>query len=498
MNEQRASFETTPKAIEKELAALSDVIDPDQREVSIVLAAGHGKRIKSEKSKMLHEIWGKPSVRRVCSAAFEGLGSGNQVVVVGIKAVEVARALGRRKNRVFVFQEEQRGTGDAVRKAITSPHLSGHTGDVYVLPGDMGLLSGETVARFREDFRTARCDMLVMTGFFEGNVRDNYYGRIVPSKKHEGEIIEIKEYKDILALPRGKPYSVSFRNKREEFNREELIEIREFNTGVYAFRMAPLLEHISHITTDNVQGEVYITDLIKIFNDHGLAVRSSRVKNNSLVEGFNVKSVLKKMEETYRNIVYEQLKDIISLDDADDFYIAEETLQRILEMDRLYDSLDIHIGKGAYLGERVQPHRGLTVGRNAILDGNVRFGENVTVGESAIISNYPGQLIEIGSGATIFRGNVIQGQVSIGNDVRIETGVRITGSSADPVTIGNNVLVKGMTYIYGSVIEDDVLIEHSVLKKMRVVRAVKRNGEVQAVKYIVPQPEGLDSVTPIL
>jgi bifunctional UDP-N-acetylglucosamine pyrophosphorylase/glucosamine-1-phosphate N-acetyltransferase len=497
MNDQRALPDTTPKAIEKELAALSDVIDTEQREVSIVLAAGHGKRIKSEKSKMLHEIWGKPSVRRVCAAAHEGLGSDNQVVVVGIKALEVARSLGRRKNRAFVFQEEQRGTGDAVRKAITSPHLAGYAGNVYVFPGDMGLLSKETVARFREDFHAARRDMLVMTGFFEGGAKENYYGRIVLSKKHDGEVIEIKEYKDILALPRGKPYSVSFRNEREDFSRGELIEIREFNTGVYAFRMAPLMKYITHITTDNVQGEVYVTDLIKIFNDHGLAVSSSRVKNNSLVEGFNVKSVLKKMEETYRDIVYEQLKDIISLDDADDFYIAEETLQRILEMDRLYASLEIRIGKGAFLGERVQPNRGLTVGRNAILDGNVRFGENVTVGESAIISNYPGQLIEIGDDCQVFRGNVVQGQISIGNNVRIETGVRVTGSSEDPVIIGNNVLIKGMTYIYGSVIEDDLIIEHSILKKTRVERVVKRNGEVQAVKYILPHPEGLDSITPL-
>jgi bifunctional UDP-N-acetylglucosamine pyrophosphorylase / glucosamine-1-phosphate N-acetyltransferase len=498
VNEEIEPLETTPNATVKELAALSDVIDPERREVSIVLAAGHGKRIKSEKSKMLHEIWGKPSVRTVCTAALERLGSDNQVVVVGIKAVEVARALGRRKNRIFVFQDEQKGTGDAVRRAIMSPRLSGYTGDVYVFPGDMGLLSKETVARFREDFLATRCDMLVMTGLFEGSTKNNYYGRIVPSKRHRGEIIEIKEYKDILALPRGRPYAVSFRNTHEEFDREELIEIREFNTGVYAFRVAPLLEQISRITTDNVQGEVYVTDLIKIFNDQGLAVRSSKVKNNSLVEGFNVKSVLKKMDETYREMVYERLKDIISIDDADDFYIAEETVQRILEMDGLYPSLDMRVGKGAYIGERVQPGRGLTVGRNAILDGNIRFGENVSVGESAIVANYPGQLIEIGTGASIFRGNVIQGQISIGNGVRIETGVRITGSSSDPVTIGNNVLVKGMTYIYGSVIEDDVLIEHSILKKMRVLRIVKRNGEVQAVKYILPRPEGLDSVTPIL
>lgn len=489
--------ETGKDAILKELAELSDSIDTDAGEVSVILAAGHGKRIKSEKSKMLHEIWGKPSVWRVCGAALEGLGSQNQVIVVGMKAIEVARALGKRKNRVFVYQAEQKGTGDAVMKAIGDPRLTGHPGDVYVFPGDMGLLSKDTVALFKKDFHERRCDMLVMTGYFEGDIKDNYYGRIVLSKANAGEIVEIKEYRDILALGGPDPYEVAFKNRMEAFDREELIRMREFNTGVYAFKSAPLRNYVTHITTDNVQGEVYITDLIKIFNDNGLAVRSSRVSNNSLVEGFNVKSVLKKMETNYREMIYEQIKDIITLDDEEDFYIAEEALQRILEMDRRYSSLDIRIGKGASVGGNVQFERGLTVGRNAILDGDIRLGENVTVDENAILSAYPGQRMEIGAGAQILRGNILQGRITIGTGVRIESGVRITGSNAHPVIIGDNVLIKGQTYIYGSIIESDLLVVHSILKRMKVERVVKRNGEVQPVKYILPHPEGLDSISPL-
>jgi bifunctional UDP-N-acetylglucosamine pyrophosphorylase/glucosamine-1-phosphate N-acetyltransferase len=131
------------------------------------------------------------------------------------------------------------------------------------------------------------------------------------------------------------------------------------------------------------------------------------------------------------------------------------------------------------------------------LKGNVHIGQNVTIGENVFISTYPDQLIEIGDNAHIFHGNVIQGNIKIGNNVRIETGVRITGSTAHPVIIGNNVLIKGMTYIFGSVIEDDLLIVHSILNNMHVEKVEKKNGEIQPVKYILPYPEGLDSISPV-
>ena len=90
---------------------------------------------------------------------------------------------------------------------------------------------------------------------------------------------------------------------------------------------------------------------------------------------------------------------------------------------------------------------------------------------------------------------VIEKRVALGEF--IETGVRITGSSSNPVIIGNNVLIKGVTYIFGSVIEDDLTVVHSILKNMHVEKVKKKNGEIQPIKYIFPHPEGLDSITPI-
>jgi bifunctional UDP-N-acetylglucosamine pyrophosphorylase/glucosamine-1-phosphate N-acetyltransferase len=365
-----------------------------------------------------------------------------------------------------------------------------------VFPGDMGLLTEETVHQFKNNFQSSGCDMLVLTGNFEGKTEDNYYGRIVKSKI-SGDVIEIQEYKDILAMNHETRYSVTFNAKNEIFGREELLNIREFNTGVYAFKMDLLKNYIHHVTPDNVQGEIYITDLIKIFNNAGLHVQTSCVRNNNYVVAFNVKSVLKKMEDTFREQIYERLKDIITIDDADDFFIAEKTVKTILEMDKEYPALDIRIGKGVSIGENVRLNRGLVMNRNSQMTGNIVLGKNVIIGENVRLSTFSDQTMEIGDGTRIYMGNIIKGNVKLGRNVTIESGVRITGSNGDPTMIGDNVLIKGQTYIYGSVIEKDLLIVHSILKNMYVEKVMKKNGEIQPIKYIIPSPEGLDSISPI-
>jgi len=482
-------------AVIEELERLSDHVDRSYREVSIILAAGHGKRIRSEKSKMLHEIWGKPSVWRVSEAARKGLASPNQVIVVGKKALEVATSLGKKPNRIFVYQNEQRGTGDAVRTALHHPELRKFKGTAYIIPGDMGLLTADTLEELKKEFMNSGCDMLVTTGYHEGSIEENYYGRILKSRRYPDSIIEIKEHRDILAMDRTSEYRVSFHGEEERFTPDELLAVREFNVGVYSISIDHLRRLIVQLDSDNVQGEIYVTDLIKIFNDNGLKVNSSRISNNDLALSFNVKSVLKKMDATFRAMVYEQLKDLITIDDPDDFFIAEETVNRIMDMDRHKPPLDILIGKGVGIGEHVHLGRGNIIEKNANLSGNLILGDNVRIGENVNLSTYPDQTMHIGQGSHIYRGNVIQGNVTIGNKVRIETGVRITGSTEHPVIIHDDVIIKGMTYIYGSVIEDGLLIEHSILKNRYVEKVLKKNGEVQPIKYILPHPEGLDSIS---
>ena len=89
-----------------------------KNEVAIVLAAGHGKRIKSQTSKMLHKIWEIPTVERVYNACKLGIENINSVIVVGIKAIDVMDVIGKRESNKFAFQEHQNGTGHAVQLSL--------------------------------------------------------------------------------------------------------------------------------------------------------------------------------------------------------------------------------------------------------------------------------------------------------------------------------------------------------------------------------------------
>ncbi len=491
--------------IQAKIQEYNEKLNPDSNEAAIILAAGHGKRIKSNVSKMLHKIWGEPTSVRVHKAAEKGLNNPNIVMVVGIKAVDVTETIGKRNQTVFAYQQFQNGTGDAVKVGIQPLKEINFDGNVFIFPGDMGLLDSSTVKKFRKDFLRLNCDMLVLTGIYEGDYRKNYYGRIVrvPEKDKNGNssgddfgsVIEIIEQKDILNLPDDQPYEATYNGKTYSFSKEELLKMNEFNTGVYAVRFKPLIDHINEITSNNVQGEIYITDLISIFNKHRLRVKAVSPEDQSVVLGFNVKSVLKEMESIAREKAYEKLKDIIEIDDPDDFFIADEVIEQILEMDKQGIPLDIKIGKGVHIGKNVKLNYGVELKKNVYVGGNVIFGKNVKIWENALLSTFPHQQFIIGDNVEILWGDIIKGNIVIGENSRIESSVNMTGSDQFPLRIGKNVLIKGTSYLFGSIVEDDVHIEHSVLIKKRVERVLKKDGTVRPVRFYLPMPEGVDSVS---
>lgn len=500
-------METQEKSLEALLRDLSQPLDYKDHNIAMILAAGHGKRIKSETPKMLHKIWGVPTVLRVSNAARDGLHSDNQIILVGIKAREVAEACGRRKNRVFEFQAEQLGTGHAVGIGLQAIEDEDYDGTIYIFPGDVGLLTAEVVAEFRQAFEQNPCDMMVLTSVFRGEPYENYYGRIIrvpardmeglPSGSDEGKVIEIKEHKDILSLSDDRPYITKYNNKRYAFTRDELLELREFNTGVYAFKAKALRQHITALRKDNVQGELYVTDLISIYNQRGLSVRASATQDDNAVLGFNVKSVLKQMENIAREAAYEKLKDTITIEDKDDFFIADEVIEQILKLDRENGPLDIVIGKGAHVGPHVKLAKRVVISSHANLTGNIVLGDGAIINSHVVMSTYPHQTLKIGAGSQIYFGSTLRGNITIGEHCHIESGVRLTGSDDDPTRVGDNVLIKGTTYIFGCVIEDDLIIEHSVLKNKYVQKTERRDGSVQSVRWVLPQPQGLDTIYPI-
>ena len=483
---------------------LSSEFNYEYKEVVIILAAGHGKRIKSQKSKMLHKIWGISTVERVYNSCRNGIDNINTIVVVGIKANDVIQVIGKRPNTLFAYQETQNGTGHAVQVALEKIDNKLFDGTVYVLPGDMGLIDRETMKEFRSEFLKSQSDMMVLTGIFEGNPEDNSYGRIIrvkerdekgePAGKDERKVIEILEYKDILSLNSDKPYKVNFNGKTYSYTKEELIKNNEFNSGVYAFNYKKLFEQVNNISSNNAQNEIYITDLISLFNKNGYSVTAVSPREQHVVMGFNNKSVLREMENVARKKAYDKLKDIIEIDDPEDFFIHEDIIEEIIEKDKNNIPLDIKIGKGVYIGQGVRLNYNLELKKNVYVSGNVHFGKNVVIRDNVLLSTFPNQVFEIGNYVEILSGDIIKGNIVIGDKSRIESGVNMTGSDDNPLRIGKNVLIKGTSYLFGSIVEDDVYIEKSVIIKKRVERLIKRDGTIQPIRFYLPMPEGIDAI----
>ncbi len=487
------------KKIHQLANSFSSKLELSSKEVAIILAAGHGKRIKSQRSKMLHKIWGIPTVQRVFNACEKGISKVNAIIVVGIKAEDVMKTVGKKAKTCFAFQETQEGTGHAVQVALKKIRSKTFDGIVYVLPGDMGLLDQETMKSFRSDFISSNSDMMVLTGIYNGDPMENSYGRIIRVKDKDefgipsldrGKVIQIMENKDIHALPEDKPYRIRYADRTFSYTKKELIENNEFNSGVYAFKYSRLKELIKLLSSNNVQKEIYITDLIALFNEHGYSVQAVSPKEQHVVMGFNNKSVLKEMEAIARKIVYEKLKDIIEIEDPDDFFIADEVVEDILKMDKKNVPLDINIGRGVYIGPGVKLNYDIELKRNVNVSGNVRFGKKVVVWENAQLSTFPSQTFKIGDNVEILWGDIIKGNIKIGDHSRIESSVNMTGSDEFPLSIGKKVLIKGTSYLFGSQVGDNVNIEHSVL----ITKKVKNNGNVS---FYIPETSGAENISDV-
>jgi len=470
-------------------------------EVAIVLAAGHGKRIKSQTSKMLHKIWEIPTVERVYNACRLGIENINSVIVVGIKALDVMDVIGERESNKFAFQEVQNGTGHAVQVALKEIENEFKDGIVYVLPGDMGLLDDESMKKFRDDFISSKKDMMVLTGKYIGDPMLNSYGRIIRTKdangNGNGNVIRIMEFKDILALSDDQPYELTYRNNKYSYTKNELIETNEFNSGVYAFDYKKLIDLIKNLSSNNAQNEIYITDLIELFNQKGYSVGAVSPKEQYVVMGFNDKSVLKEMDEIARRNVYQKLKNIVQIDSPDDFFIHDSVVNDLIEMDKKGIPLDIQIGKGAYIGDGVKLNYNVEIGRAAYINGNVIFGKNIIIWRIVHLSTFPNQTLTIEDNVKILWGDIIKGNIIIGENSTIESSVNMTGSDEFPLRIGKNVLIKGSSYLFGSVVEDNVTIEHSVLIKKKVKAEKDAKGKIKPVRFYIPETEGKDLLSDV-
>ena len=231
----------------------------------IVLAAGQGTRMKSATPKLLHPLAGAPIVAHVLATA-RTLDAAHVVAVVRHERDLVAAAVeAELPGTVIVDQDDIPGTGRAVEQAVAALP-DDFEGEVLVLNGDVPLLNADTLAAFLEQHRADAAAASVLSAIYDD---PSGYGRVV--RDITGRFDRIVEQKDASDDER---------------------RIAEINAGIYAFGAAALRDQLANLTTDNAQGEKYLTDVIGLLRAAGSEVEAVPVSEPWLVAGINDRAQL--------------------------------------------------------------------------------------------------------------------------------------------------------------------------------------------------------------
>lgn len=216
------------------------------RTAVVILAAGHGTRMKSDLPKVMHELHGKPLVGHIVDAVVASGVTEKPVVVVAPDSDLVRSYLGERAT--FVVQENQLGTGDATRAA--EQVLLGDAEHIMVVYADLPFLSSDSIKRLAEQHAKEENTVTMLTSTvenFEGQNEPFYsFGRIV--RDEVGGVRSITEMRDCT---------------------DEQKQIRELNTGSYCYEAHWLWSHLGKLNTDNDQEEYYLTDLVEMAIEEG-------------------------------------------------------------------------------------------------------------------------------------------------------------------------------------------------------------------------------------
>ena len=238
---------------------------------TIIMAAGKGTRMKSDLAKVLHTINGRPMVHYVIDLAKE-VGTEKIILVIGHqkeKVIEVCKNSGVE----FAIQSEQLGTGHAVK--ITEDLFENYIGNILVLSGDVPLLTIQTIKTLIQKHFSSDAMATLLTAKIEN---PEGYGRVIRNK--EGNIIRIVEHKDA--------------------NTEEL-KIKEINVGIYVFKKDELFKTLELIKNDNVQGEFYLPDVVKIYVERSERVVAQLTPDFDETRGINTIEQLKYAETILLN-----------------------------------------------------------------------------------------------------------------------------------------------------------------------------------------------------
>ena len=335
----------------------------ERRVSAIVLAAGEGTRMRSDRPKPLHLLCGRAMVRYVLDA-LTGCAVERAVVVVGHGAERVVKKLQEEPLPFaldFVEQRVQRGTGDAASVGLTGLPEESDTvdGDVVVLPGDTPLLRPETLARLVDEHRLSGAACTLLTARLADPTG---YGRVVRGR--DGNVVRIVEQADATDDERA---------------------IDEVNTGIYCFRRGLLAPSLRRLTPDNAQGEYYLTDVVGVLADAGHPVVSIVSDDPVETQGVNDRVQLAAAEHELRRRTNETwLRAGVTMLDPAVTYV-EVTVEL---------APDVTLFPGVVLQGRT------TVGAGAEIGPGTRLVD-CTVGAGAVIEHTVARLATIGADAVV-------------------------------------------------------------------------------------------------
>jgi bifunctional UDP-N-acetylglucosamine pyrophosphorylase/glucosamine-1-phosphate N-acetyltransferase len=242
---------------------------------AVILAAGEGKRMQSDRAKVLHEIAGKPLLEHVLVAC-ERAGIPRAVVVVGARKEQVTAFLERRSSAMEVrsaVQDVQRGTGHALSCALPVVTAMPGAKDLVVLCGDAPLIRAQTIGELLRVHRARDAGATILTADLEDPTG---YGRIV--RTAAGDVARIVEHRDATEQERA---------------------LTEINSADYVFDRAAVTDALARVTDDNRQGEFYLTDTIALLEAEGRPILALKVDDPREVLGVNTPEQLAEAERAY-------------------------------------------------------------------------------------------------------------------------------------------------------------------------------------------------------